>query len=95
MRAEIKCLDQCDLYSKEEIASGECPYTKYSRATTKTLGYTKHKFTNGLHYHYQCVLKKLDDKTRNNLIRAEDRIALKTHYPYYAGIAELLNKSNK
>ncbi|MDD3995045.1 MAG: hypothetical protein PHT06_04465 [Dehalococcoidales bacterium] len=91
-RSEIKCLDQCNLYSEEEIVSGKCPYTKYSRNKTKTLEYTKHDFSNGLHYHYRCVLNNLDDNTKNKLINAKDNVALKTHYPYYAGIAELLTK---
>lgn len=93
-KPEIKCLEQCDIYSEEEITSGKCPYTKYSRNPTKTYEYTQHKFATRLHYHYRCVLNNLDEKTRNNLVNAKDKIALKTHYPYYAGITELLTKIN-
>lgn len=91
-RSEIKCLEKCDIYSKEEISSGECPYIKYSRNKTKTLEHTWHEYSNGLHYHYKCVLNNIDDNTKNKLINAKDNVALKTHYPYYTGIAELLTK---
>jgi hypothetical protein len=58
----------------------------------KTLKHTNHEFSNGLHYHYKCVLDNLDENIRNKMINAKDKIALKTHYPYYSGIEELINK---
>ena len=90
-RSEIRCLDQCDKYTEEQITLGKCPYTKYSRYRTKTMEHTKHDFSDGYHYHYKCVLNNLDEKMRNRLISAKDKIALKTHYPYYSGLEELIN----
>lgn len=91
-RSKIRCLDECNLFSKEKIILGKCPYIKYSRTPAKTLEHTNHKFSNGLHYHYRCVLNNLDENMRNKIINAKDTIALKTHYPYYSGIEELINK---
>ena len=90
-KTEVKCLEQCTLFSEEQIASGKCPYTKYSRSKTKRLDYTKHDYADNLHYHYRCVLSSLGSRLRNKIIRAKDKTALKTHYPYYAGLESLLN----
>jgi len=94
-RSEIRCLDECNLFSKEEIILGKCSYIKYSRTPAKTLDHTSHKFSNGLHYHYGCVLNNLDENIRNKIINAKDTIALKTHYPYYSGLEELINTKKK
>jgi len=89
-RAEVRCLRECTLYSAEEIIAGKCPYTKYSRNGTKKMN---HEYTNGLHYHYQCVLDNLSKDKRKQVIEAQDSVALKTHYPYYSGLEAL--KTNK
>jgi len=91
-KSEVRCLDECKIYSSEEIILGKCPYTKYSRNSAKTLEHTNHEFSNGLHYHYRCVLDNVDEDKKNKIINAEDTIALKTHYPYYSGLEELINK---
>jgi len=84
--------NECNLYSPEKIILGKCPYTKYSRNLAETLEHTNHEFSNGLHYHYKCVLDNLDENMRNKIISAKDNVALKTHYPYYSDIEELINK---
>jgi len=90
-KIEVRCLEKCTLFkNKDDITKGLCPYTKYSRSQAKTLEYAKHKFATGLHYHYQCVLKNVDQNTKEKIITANDKIALKTHYPYYAGLDELM-----
>jgi len=89
-KAEIRCLEDCNIYSKEDIAEGKCPYTKYSRNKAQTLWYAQHEFANGLHYHYRCVLEKLPEDVRNKVVNAKDAVALKTHYPYYSGLEELM-----
>lgn len=94
-KSEIKCLDECNIFSSEKIILGECPYTKYSRGSAKTLEYTNHKFSNNYHYHYRCVLDNVDESMKNKIINAKDTIALKTHYPYYSGIEELINTKKK
>jgi len=85
-KSEIKCLDVCTIYAKKEILDGKCPYAKYSRNITKSI---KHKFTDGLHYHYNCVLQNLSNKDRKILIKQKDKTAIKTHYPYYSGLEPL------
>lgn len=87
-KSELKCLDKCNIFKKEEILNGLCPYAKYSRKQTKKIS---HKYTDGLHYHYKCVLKNLSSEERKKLISLEDKTAIKTHYPYYSGL-EMLNK---
>lgn len=91
-KSEVRCLDECKIYCSEEIILGKCPYTKYSRKFAKTLEYANHEFSNGLHYHYRCVLDSLDENIRDKIINAKDSTALKTHYPYYSGLEELINK---
>ena len=90
---EMRCLAECDVYPREKIASGDCPYTKYSRIQAPTLEHTRHKFAGGLHYHYKCVLNKVPLNIRRMLVAAEDTIALKTHYPYYSGLEALMRKT--
>lgn len=91
-KAEIRCLEDCDLFSKEEISAGKCPYTKYSRNKAQTLEYTQHEYAGGLHYHYKCVLENISEVIKNKMIESNDTIALKTHYPYYSGLEELMKE---
>lgn len=86
---EVKCLEQCDKYTKDEIVQGVCKYAKYSRSRT-TRKYTHHKYSDNKHYHYHCVLSKVSLRMRNSIIRAKDTTAIKTHFPYYSGLEELL-----
>ncbi len=44
-----------------------------------------------MHYHYKCVLDNLDTAIRTELVDAQDSVALKTHYPYYSGLEELID----
>lgn len=91
-KAEVRCLEECGIYSKDDISKGACPYTKYSRKKAKTLEYTQHEYADGLHYHYQCVLENVSDDMKNKIVEAKDKIALKTHYPYYTGLEALMKK---
>ncbi len=92
MKSEIRCLEQCEKYSREEITAGKCPYTKYSRNKAETLEYAQHQYANKLHYHYQCVLERVPEEVRKRIVEAKDTIALKTHYPYYSGLEELMKE---
>lgn len=97
-KSEVKCLDECDRYTEDEIVNGKCPYTKYSRNRAETLDHTHHKYADGKHYHYKCVLKKLEKENpdmKKKIIRARDGVALKTHYPYYPGLDELIKERRK
>ena len=89
-KIKVSCLDDCSLYPRMAIANGSCKYSKYSRNRAKTLSHTHHDFSDGKHYHYQCVLNNVDEDKKNEIIAAEDTTAIKTHYPYYAGLEELM-----
>jgi len=87
---QVKCLDECSVYSKEFILAGKCKYTKYSRKRAETKKHKHHKFANGYHYHYCCVLKRVEAQMKIKTINAEDATAIKTHFPYYTGLEELM-----
>jgi hypothetical protein len=89
-KTEVRCLEECSIYTPAQIAAGECPYTKYKRQQVNA-AYTRHKYANNYHYHYQCVLKSVSKNKRQQIINAQDTTALKTHYPYYGGL-EYLSK---
>lgn len=89
-KPEVRCLKECTLCPRENILAGACPYTKYSRGRANTLRHTHHQFANKLHYHYRCVLANVSDETQNDIIGAADSVAIKTHYPFYSGLEELM-----
>ena len=92
-RPEFRCLrDECSIYSVTEIAAGKCPYTKYSRKRKDTIVTSHHEYSDGRHYHYQCVLDKVSPEMKENMKSNPDRIALKTHFPYYSGLEGLMKK---
>ncbi|HDY68883.1 MAG TPA: hypothetical protein ENH85_13970 [Candidatus Scalindua sp.] len=95
VKSEVRCLEQCRKYSKQEISAGKCPFTKYSRDEAKTLEYTQHQYATKLHYHYRCVLGALSGAVRKRIVEAKDKTALKTHYPYYSGLEKLMRKKDK
>ncbi len=88
-RAEVKCMSSCNIYTKEQIAAGECKYSKYSRNRAATKAHTHHAYSNGYHYHYTCVLSAVPADKRDEIIEAEDATAVKTHFPYYSGLEAL------
>lgn len=87
---EVRCLNSCNIYSKEDIAAGICPHTKYSRGHIRQ-PHGNHEYANGYHFHYQCVLTHVPEDIRVQIIAAKDTVALKNHYPYYSGLEGLLN----
>lgn len=88
-KTEVRCLDECTKFKKRQILNGECKYSKYSRGKASTLPHANHDFANGLHYHYACVLKNVSVDLKRIIISASDTIAIKSHYPNYAGLEEL------
>lgn len=86
---EVKCLEKCDKFSKEDIANGLCKYSKYSRNKADTLSHTHHEYSDGKHYHYQCILSSVEPEQKQSIIGANDKIAIKAHIPYYSGLEEL------
>lgn len=89
---KINCLEDCDLYSEDEIAEGKCRYTKYRRTEAPTLPHAQHRYADGLHYHYTCVLGNVSESVRKTIVSTKDKYALKTHYPYYSGLEQLMKK---
>jgi hypothetical protein len=94
LRGEVRCLEQCSIYDREEILVGNCPCTKYRRIRGETRTHTHHEFTDGKHYHYKCVLDNVEEEMKGEIIGAADTVALKTHYPSYAGLEELIRRES-
>lgn len=90
-KSEVRCIEDCDKYSIDQIYNGECPYAKYSRGPTRIDLRGKHSYADKLHYHYQCVLSSLNEEMRLFLMNEKDPVALKTHFPYYQGLEALLS----
>lgn len=92
-KKEVKCLKECDIYSEEEKAKGACPHTKYKRNRAPTLPHTQHDYADGkYHYHYRCVLENVGKAMRDKIINVRDNTSIKTHYPFYSGLEELIQK---
>jgi hypothetical protein len=90
-RSEVRCCESCTLFNREQVAAGECSYTKYRRNRTQA-EHTHHAYSNNYHYHYQCVLNAVGKDKKQQIIEAQDSTALKTHYPYYAGLEYLTQR---
>ena len=93
-KCEVKCLKECTIFSKEQIINGECKYSKYARNKTKRLLHTHHDYSNNYHYHYACVLEKVGENKKQEIIKGKDVTAIKTHMPYYSGLEELESSGN-
>ena len=88
---ELRCMEaECNYFDIEQIVAGDCQFTKYRRGKAKTLSHTHHDYNDGKHYHYQCVLSSVENGKQQEIITARDTVALKTHFPYYAGLEGLL-----
>jgi len=91
---EIKCLRSCNRFTKEEIFAGRCSYAKYKqdKGSGRNL-YNTHEYADGKHYHFRCVLQKLQQTGNDEVvenIREEGTNAIKTHIPFYSGFEGLL-----
>ncbi len=86
---KVNCINDCNIYTPEEISIGICKYTKYSRSRAVTREHTHHNYSDGKHYHYQCVLNNVTEQKRNQIIEAQDSVGIKTHFPFYSGLEEL------
>lgn len=94
-KPEFRCLsDGCSIYSPSEIAAGKCPYTKYSRNKRQKIVSSHHEYADGRHYHYQCVLSKVPPELKETMKTNPDKIALKTHFPFYAGLEGIMKRHN-
>jgi len=85
MTAPIKCLKECNIYSKEDIIQGKCPYSSVKGIEPKE-HVMKFKYNpKTYHYHLQCALK---DPQASEMIREENVV---TYYPYIKGLEDLEN----
>jgi len=96
---QIKCLDICKEnnndtrtdrcpFTRQQVLDGECPYSKYHR--DEITEQFDHKYVDGHRYHYKCILTKLSNEEQVKLkSNGGDVTAIKTHYPYYAGLDNL------
>lgn len=91
-KEEVRCMEKCTIFSPEDVASGKCEYTKYSRKRTQRGTETHHDYSTGYHYHYQCVLSQVSEEKKIEIVNSRDSVALKTHYPYYSGLEGLLDR---
>lgn len=93
-KCEVKCLKECSVFTEEQIVNGQCNYSKYARDKAKKLVHTHHDYSNKFHYHYTCVLEKVDKNKKQEIIKGKDVTAIKTHMPYYSGLEELEKFNN-
>ncbi len=90
-QTEISCVEVCNKLKSDDILAGKCPHTKYARNKLTKFPSTHHDFADRRHYHYQCILQKIDEKTKELMVARDEVKALKSHFPYYAGIEYLIS----
>jgi hypothetical protein len=88
-KCEVKCLNECTVFTPDEIVNGKCKYSKYSRKRADRLLHTHHEYSNNYHFHYVCVLTSVNEDKKAEIIEARDVTAIKTHLPYYSGLGDL------
>jgi hypothetical protein len=86
LKKPIKCVDECDRYSRDEIIAGECPYAMHrggnpanyimEMKSSKTAGAS-------YHFHLRCLLS--DPVGKENI----DEKKIRTYYPYVSGLEKL------
>lgn len=83
MSAPVKCLDECDIYNKEDILQGKCAFSSVKGVSPKT-HVMKFKYTpTTYHFHLRCALndpQASKDIKPNNIV---------TYYPYIRGLEAL------
>jgi len=85
MTAPVKCLKECNIYSKEDIRNGKCPYSSV-KGVKPEKHVMKFKYDpKRYHYHLRCAL---NDPQASKMIREENIV---TYYPYVKGLEDLEN----
>jgi len=103
IKNEVRCAEECNLFTKDQVIAGECPYIQYHGEVsdnTKNNSQQIMKFTTNYHYHYSCIraindskaLEKIKDQKESN--RTTGITVLKTDYPYVDGI-DVLEKIDR
>lgn len=83
MSKAVKCLAECDVYSKPDIMSGKCPFSSVKGVKPKNHVMKFEYAPTIYHFHLQCALRDPDahkDIRENNIV---------TYYPYIKGLEEL------
>jgi len=103
IKKEVRCAEECPLFNKEQVISGECPYIQYHGKVsedTQNNSQQKIKFDSEYHYHYSCI-RQIQDSVALNKIQNQASSArqsgitvLKTDYPYVSGI-DVLEKLDR
>jgi len=103
IKKEVRCAEECPLFSKDEVISGKCAYTQYHGKVsedTSNNSQQKIKFDSEYHYHYSCIREKSDQIALTKIQEQKDRdsrwgiTVLKTDYPYVSGI-DVLEKLDR
>jgi len=106
IKKEVRCAHECDLFSKEDVIEGKCPYIQYhGEVSEDTINNSqqKIKFSSNYHYHYSCIraikdskaLEKIQNQTKADREGGRWGITvLKTDYPYVSGI-DVLEKLDR
>lgn len=95
MKKEVRCTEECPLFTRQQVIDGECTYTQYHgkvSENTKDNSQQKIKFDSEYHYHYSCI-RQVQDEVALNKIEVQQSsdsrwgiTVLKTDYPYVSGI---------
>lgn len=71
---DLRCAHDCEIYSYEQVISGECPYIKYrGKIDRNTNPKQEIKFASDYHYHYSCILKTNDSIAKQEIDRQKQR----------------------
>jgi len=86
LSSPIKCVNECDKFSKEQILAGECPYAMHKGGnpenvimkmeSSKSAGDT-------YHFHLRCILN--DPRGSQNI----DETKILTYYPFVGGLEKV------
>lgn len=80
MHKPIKCLTDCNKFSKEEILEGKCSFAMHKGGNPKK--YLMQMKGSTYHFHLKCLLN--DDDGKNQI--SENKIV--SYYPYISGLEE-------
>lgn len=79
----IKCLEECNKFTREEILQGKCPFAMVQGADPENYVMIMKGNKSKYHFHLRCVLK--DRKASRNISEAK----ILTYYPYVSGLEEV------
>jgi len=83
MSDPVKCLTECDVYSKPDILNGKCPFSSVKGIKPENHVMKFEYAPTTYHFHLRCALKDPEaytDIKENNIV---------TYYPYVKGLEDL------